>query len=95
MRGYFLTSLPRIFVTRYISSKIPSKPVIPLDKVKKDENKVDLDVNTISLLERLSLVKCDTQEGVTVLEDAITFANKIIHIDTSNIEPMVTVLENK
>lgn len=75
------------------SSKVPSSPVNTLEK--KDTSKVSVDNHTISLLERLSLVKCDTAEGVKVLEDSIAFANKILHINTDQVEPLYTVLENK
>ncbi|XP_072932042.1 uncharacterized protein GatC isoform X2 [Epargyreus clarus] len=80
-------------ITRKYSSKVPLTPVITLEK--KEQEKVKVDANTISLLERLSLVKCDTAEGVKVLEDSITFANKILHINTDNVEPLYSVLENE
>lgn len=78
---------------RQFSSKVPKTPIITLEKQETERTKVD--TNTIALLERLSLVKCDTEEGVKVLEDSIAFANKILHIDTSNVEPLYTVLENQ
>lgn len=76
-----------------LCSKIPSSPVITFEK--NDTPKVNLDSKTIALLERLSLVKCDNKEGVKVLEDSIAFADKILHINTDNIEPLYSVLENE
>ncbi|RVE45240.1 hypothetical protein evm_010130 [Chilo suppressalis] len=64
----------------------------PIDH--KEEN-VRVDKNTLALLERLSLVKCDSTEGLTVLEDSIAFANKILHINTDNVDPLYSVLENE
>lgn len=78
---------------RQFSAKVPKTPVNTLENNKIKRTKVD--TNTIALLERLSLVKCDTEEGVKVLEDSIAFADRILHIDTSNVEPLYTVLENQ
>lgn len=75
------------------NSKVPTTPIPTLEK--QDHSKVTIDNNTISLLERLSLVKCDTAEGVKALEDSIAFANKVLHINTDNIEPLYSVLENE
>lgn len=88
-----LRNTKEIFKIRQFSSKVPKSPVITLEKNKIERTKVD--TNTIALLERLSLVKCDTEDGVKVLEDSIAFADKILHIDTSNVEPLYTVLEHQ
>ncbi|CAG5059673.1 unnamed protein product [Parnassius apollo] len=73
-------------------SKIPAVPVVTLEK---QSPKLKVDTNTIALLERLSLVKCDNVEGVEILEDSISFADKILHINTDNVEPLYSVLENE
>ncbi|XP_075973445.1 glutamyl-tRNA(Gln) amidotransferase subunit C, mitochondrial [Anticarsia gemmatalis] len=78
---------------RNLNSKIPATPVSTLENEHTAPVKVDR--NTISLLERLSLVKYDTPEGVKILEDSITFANKILHINTDGVEPLYSVLEDK
>ncbi|KAI5651778.1 glu-tRNAGln amidotransferase C subunit domain-containing protein [Phthorimaea operculella] len=80
-------------ISRGYSSKVPSKPVVPL--VKQEQTKVNVDKNTIALLERLSLVKFDSEEGVKVLEDSIAFADKILHINTDGVQPLYSVLENE
>lgn len=54
-----------------------------------------IDGETISLLEHLSLVDCANKQGITTLEDAILFADRILHINTDNVEPMYTVLEDR
>lgn len=73
--------------------KVPTKPVNSLENKNLPTPKIDR--NTIALLERLSLVKCDTEQGIRVLEDSIEFANKVLHINTDNVEPLYTVLENE
>ncbi|XP_047529544.1 glutamyl-tRNA(Gln) amidotransferase subunit C, mitochondrial [Vanessa atalanta] len=89
----FFYKTKHIFQFNQFSSKVPSIPVKTLVNNKTEITKVD--ATTISLIERLSLVKCDTDEGVKVLEDSIAFADKILHINTDNIEPLYTVLENQ
>lgn len=80
-------------LSRALCSKVPSAPIVTLERQK--ESKVKVDKNTLALLERLSLVKCDNAEGVKVLEDSIAFADKILYINTDNIEPLYSVLENE
>ncbi|CAF4834181.1 unnamed protein product [Pieris macdunnoughi] len=86
--------LHRIFYNsvRY-HCKVPITPVASLES--DNIPKPNIDINTVALLERLSLVKCDTEQGVKVLEDSIEFANKILHINTDNVQPLYTVLENE
>lgn len=78
---------------RHLNSKIPACPVSTLEN--EDTAPVKVDRNTISLLERLSLVKYDSVEGVKILEDSIAFANKILHVNTDGVEPLYSVLEEK
>lgn len=78
---------------RHLNSKIPSKPVSTLENEHIAPAKVDR--NTVALLERLSLVKYDTEEGLKILEDSITFANKILHINTDGVQPLYSVLEER
>lgn len=35
------------------------------------------------------------REAIRTLEDSIEFASKILHIDTTNVEPLYTVLEDQ
>ncbi|KAJ2945948.1 hypothetical protein O0L34_g4865 [Tuta absoluta] len=80
-------------LSRGYSSKVPSTPVVPV--VNQEQTQVKVDKNTIALLERLSLVKFDSEEGVKVLEDSIAFADKILHINTDGIQPLYSVLEDE
>lgn len=94
---FVLTSYCRIrtfqLLSRRYSSKVPLAPVATLEK--HDNHGVRVDKNTLDLLERLSLVKCDTAEGVKVLEDSIAFADKILHINTDDVKPLYSVLEDQ
>jgi len=54
-----------------------------------------IDKKTIEQLERLSLVDFGTEEGIKTVEDAIRFADQLHLVNTDNIEPMYTVLENE
>ncbi|XP_065201327.1 glutamyl-tRNA(Gln) amidotransferase subunit C, mitochondrial [Planococcus citri] len=50
---------------------------------------------TTRLLEKLALVNFENHRNVNVVESAIEFANSINSVNTDNIEPLVTVLENR
>lgn len=81
-----------LFLSRYYC-KVPLTPILTLERHQKQQ--VQVDANTIALLERLSLVKFDTKEGLEVLKESISFADKILHINTDNVQPLYTVLENE
>lgn len=49
----------------------------------------------VRYLERTSLVQFQSDEGVIQLHEAIDFANQIKNVDTSNVEPLHTLLENE
>lgn len=89
------SKLKNVYLTsRTLCSKVPSSPVHSLEK-KQEVEEVSVDKNTIALLERLSLVKTDPEEGIKILEDSIAFANQIIHIKTDNVQPLYSVLEER
>ena len=46
-------------------------------------------------LERVALVDFATQEGITRLDRAIRFADQLHEVDTTGVEPMDTVLEDR
>ncbi|XP_039950138.1 glutamyl-tRNA(Gln) amidotransferase subunit C, mitochondrial [Bactrocera neohumeralis] len=73
-------------------SKVPSKPI--KQNFPTGEKPV-IDNATIQLLERLALVNLESKEALTTLEKSIEFAEKISHIDTSNVLPLYTVLEDQ
>ncbi|XP_058830514.1 glutamyl-tRNA(Gln) amidotransferase subunit C, mitochondrial [Topomyia yanbarensis] len=57
--------------------------------------RIEVDEQTVQLLERLSLVDLDSKEAHKTLEDSIEFASRILAIDTEGVEPFYTVLENQ
>ncbi|XP_053958512.1 glutamyl-tRNA(Gln) amidotransferase subunit C, mitochondrial [Anastrepha ludens] len=73
-------------------SKVPRTPVIQSYPV--DEKPV-IDSAIIQLLERLALVNLESKEALTTLENSIEFAEKISHIDTGNVLPLYTVVEDQ
>ncbi|XP_052861643.1 glutamyl-tRNA(Gln) amidotransferase subunit C, mitochondrial [Anopheles cruzii] len=50
---------------------------------------------TVQLLQRLSLVDLDTEDALRTLHDSITFASRILHINTDGVKPLVSVLEKE
>ncbi|XP_055699588.1 glutamyl-tRNA(Gln) amidotransferase subunit C, mitochondrial [Phlebotomus papatasi] len=74
-------------------SKVPSTP-IEIPESGKTVPKISIDEDTIHLLERLSLVNIDSKEALKIVEDSITFADKILDINTEGVEPLYTVLED-
>jgi len=49
----------------------------------------------INHLERLSLVEFGNKKGIERLATAIRFADTMLHVDTSDVEPMTSVLEDR
>ncbi|XP_033978295.1 glutamyl-tRNA(Gln) amidotransferase subunit C, mitochondrial-like isoform X2 [Trematomus bernacchii] len=51
--------------------------------------------NLVDQLERLALVDFRTKQGLACLEEAIRFADQLHAVDTSGVEPMESVLEDR
>ncbi|KAK2174996.1 hypothetical protein NP493_755g01043 [Ridgeia piscesae] len=69
------------WVPQHLSDKLPMKTVI------NDE--------LVNQLERVALVDFATQEGVTRLDRAIRFADQLHQVDTTGVEPMDSVLDDR
>lgn len=54
-----------------------------------------IDIETVNHLERLSLVDCANENSLKLIENAVNFANSIINVDTSNVDPLITVAEDR
>ena len=54
-----------------------------------------VNIELINHLERLSLVEFGNKQGIERLETAVRFADTLLHVDTSNVEPMTSVLEDR
>lgn len=52
-------------------------------------------IDDIKLLEKLSLVNFENQKYVKVVEEAIEFANSINTVNTDEIEPLISLLEDR
>lgn len=76
-------------------SKVPQKPVVTTI----DENLLPpptkIDLGTIQLLEKLSLVNFANAEGIGRLEEAIRVADQLCMVQTDGVEPMISVLEGE
>ncbi|XP_074030655.1 glutamyl-tRNA(Gln) amidotransferase subunit C, mitochondrial [Leptinotarsa decemlineata] len=74
--------------------------IVPLERVQskidatKLPPKTKIDANTIALLERLSLVDCESKKAIETVESALEFADQILQVDTTNVEPLISVLED-
>ena len=54
----------------------------------------NIDSELVDHLEKLALVDFGNQEGVERLKDAVHFANQLLDVDTTGVEPLDTVLED-
>ncbi|KAJ8910485.1 hypothetical protein NQ315_011028 [Exocentrus adspersus] len=59
-----------------------------------DPQQNGIESKTIALLEKLSLVGTTSEKDIQTLNDTVQFANKLLDVDVTNIEPLITVLEN-
>ncbi|XP_047106213.1 glutamyl-tRNA(Gln) amidotransferase subunit C, mitochondrial [Schistocerca piceifrons] len=80
-------------VARFLSSKVPQKPVYSVTEKHSLPPETKIDQNTIELLERLSLVDFANERGIEQLEEAIRFADQIRLVDTTDVDPLITVLD--
>lgn len=69
----------------------PFKSKIDLQKL---PARTELDEDTLYTLEKVSLVGRIDEINKKTVEDAIAFADQILQVDTADIEPVFTVLED-
>ncbi|XP_068422600.1 glutamyl-tRNA(Gln) amidotransferase subunit C, mitochondrial [Clinocottus analis] len=89
-----------INVTRQLSSKphhskvpkVATWELIPEDQLPPPAR---LSTDLVDQLERLALVDFRTKQGLACLEKAIRFADQLHVLDTSGVEPMDSVLEDR
>lgn len=80
--------------TKKVQQLVPQQPFKSRIDLQKLPPRTELDPDTVTTLEKLSLVgKIDADNKKTV-EDAVAFADQILQVDTSNVEPVFTVLED-
>lgn len=83
------------FCSNNFNSKVPKEPHIYTFNNHASTETRTVDLDTITHLERLSLVNFGNLKGVEILESSIRFADKILSVNTSGVEPLMTVLENR
>uniref|UniRef100_A0A915KN68 Glutamyl-tRNA(Gln) amidotransferase subunit C, mitochondrial n=1 Tax=Romanomermis culicivorax TaxID=13658 RepID=A0A915KN68_ROMCU len=91
LRRLSVNEKPSIFPEIYR----PLDEVKSSDKIKNASDEGALDENLLTLLEELSLVRFSNPAAVHHLRKAINYANHLDLVDTRNVEPMYTVLENE
>ncbi|XP_071790739.1 glutamyl-tRNA(Gln) amidotransferase subunit C, mitochondrial-like isoform X2 [Asterias amurensis] len=78
-----------------LNSKIPPKPLLTrIDPSDLPEETI-VDEKTIQQLERLALVNFNNTAGIQQLSEAIRLADQIRTVDTTGVEPMDSVLEDR
>ncbi|XP_070760933.1 glutamyl-tRNA(Gln) amidotransferase subunit C, mitochondrial [Enoplosus armatus] len=87
-------------VTRLLSAKAhnPKVPeVATWEPVPEDQlpPRAQIPADLVDKLERLALVDFRTKQGVACLEKAVRFADQLHVVDTSGVEPMDSVLEDR
>ena len=86
----------RLMFRRSTSSLHPSIPSSPVSsKFAASEKKTVIDQETIEHLERISLVDFANVRGIERLEEAIELADIITKVDTANVEPLYSILEDE
>ncbi|XP_033119323.1 glutamyl-tRNA(Gln) amidotransferase subunit C, mitochondrial-like [Anneissia japonica] len=84
-----------------LSTRNDLHPTIPRKSVWKEINKsilpeeTTIDLETIKRIETLALIKFANQEGIERLNKAIRLADQITIIDTTGIEPMYSLHEDR
>ena len=93
--GYLMRG-SRFMSKRSTSSFHPSIPSSPISsKFAISEKKTVIDQDTIEHLERISLVDFANVRGIERLEEAIELADVITKVDTTNVEPLYSILEDE
>ena len=75
------------------SSFVPKTPTFKEAAINSTTESPKIDTETIQHLERLSLVDFANRAGIRRLEEAIQFADQILHINTDSVKPLISVLQ--
>lgn len=90
-----ITNVARLFSSQPHNPKVPQfatwEPV-PEDQLPQP---TQIPADLVDKLERLALVDFRTKQGLDCLEKAIRFADQLHVVDTSGVEPMDSVLEDR
>ncbi|CAN9513237.1 unnamed protein product [Ophioblennius macclurei] len=89
------TTFRRLFCSRPQNPKVPQVPtweLVPEDLLPPP---TQVPTDLVDKLERLALVDFRTKQGLECLEKAIRFADQLHVVDTTGVEPMDSVLEDR
>jgi len=85
----------RMIITRYCRQYVPPTPMTSrINESIVDPASTILDRDLIDHLEQLSLVRFTNADAIHHLQKAIGYANRLHQLDTTDVEPMETVLEH-
>ncbi|XP_031164628.1 glutamyl-tRNA(Gln) amidotransferase subunit C, mitochondrial [Sander lucioperca] len=90
-----ITNVTRLFSSHPHNSKVPEVAtweLVPEDQLPPPAH---IPTDLVDKLERLALVDFRTKQGLACLEKAIRFADQLHVVDTSGVEPMDSVLEDR
>jgi len=90
-----ITNVTRLFSSQPHNPKVPQ--VATWEPVPEDQlpEPAQIPADLVDKLERLALVDFRTKQGLACLEKAIRFADQLHVVDTSGVEPMDSVLEDR
>ncbi|XP_030593592.1 glutamyl-tRNA(Gln) amidotransferase subunit C, mitochondrial [Archocentrus centrarchus] len=89
------TNITRLPSSQPLNTKVPQ--VATWEPVPEDQlpPPAHIPADLVDKLERLALVDFRTKQGVACLEKAIRFADQLHAVDTTGVEPMDSVLEDR
>lgn len=76
-------------------SKVPQQPHASTLQPVESPDKPQVDLRLVQLLEKLSLVDFANEEGIKRLQAAISMADQLSEVDTTGVEPLITILEDR
>ncbi|XP_015249820.1 PREDICTED: glutamyl-tRNA(Gln) amidotransferase subunit C, mitochondrial [Cyprinodon variegatus] len=85
----------RLFSSNQHNPKVPKVPTWESVAEEQLPPPTKIPVDLVDKLERLALVDFRTKQGLECLEKAIRFADQLHVVDTSGVEPMDSVLEDR
>ncbi|XP_068995334.1 glutamyl-tRNA(Gln) amidotransferase subunit C, mitochondrial-like [Embiotoca jacksoni] len=90
-----ITNGMRLYSSQPHNPKVPKVPTwepVPEDQLPQP---AQIPADLVDKLERLALVDFRTKQGLSCLEKAVRFADQLHVVDTSRVEPMDSVLEDR
>jgi len=91
----FCRSKKVIYCAACWSSKVPASPTWTIVDESTLPQVTHISKTMINHLERLALVEFGNEEGIERLTKAIRFADQMMLVDTTGVEPMTSVLEDR